>query len=213
MPRAGDRFKRANISKNGNTAEAERAKIAIRRNVLVEVGAEHPSVFDAFAGEGRMHAAVWCDAYYAGCDIRFFTDNRPAFVADNRRVLRALDLAAFNVFDLDSYGSPWGQAYIIARRRKLRPGERLGMVLTEGTGLASKLNTMSVAMAMLAGTRTHIVGLPRTLDNIIDRALRRVATMMGGTIKRRWQAKGYYGSRMTYIGLVIAKRGGGLSET
>ena len=204
MPRAGDRFKRANISKNDNTAEAERAKIAIRRNVLVEVGAEHPSVFDAFAGEGRMHAAVWCDAaHYVGCDTRFFTDNRPAFVADNRRVLRALDLAAFNLFDLDSYGSPWEQAYIIARRRKLRAGERLGLVITEGTGLASKLNTMSAAMALLAGTRTHVVGLPRMLDNIIDRALRRVAAMMGGTIKRRWQAKGYYGSRMTYIGLVI----------
>ena len=214
LPRAGDRFKRANIGKSDNTAEAEWAKITIRRNVLAEVGAEHASVFDAFAGEGRMHAAVWCEAArYVGCDTQFFTDDRPAFVADNRRVLRAIDLAAFNLFDLDSYGSPWEQAYIIARRRKLRPGERLGLVLTEGTGLASKLNTMSAAMALLAGTRTHIIGLPRMLDNIIDRALRRVATMMGGTIKRRWQAKGYYGSRMTYIGLVIAKRGGGLSET
>ena len=76
-------------------------------------------------------------------------------------------------------------------------------MITEGTGLASKLNTMSAAMALLAGTRTHIVGLPRMLDNILDRALRRVATMMDGTIKRRWQAKGYYDSRMTYIALVI----------
>ena len=116
MPRAGDRFKRANIGKSDNTAEAEWAKITIRRNVLAEVGAEHASVFDAFAGEGRMHAAVWCEAArYVGCDTRFFTDDRPAFVADNRRVLRAIDLAAFNVFDLDSYGSPWEQAYIIAR--------------------------------------------------------------------------------------------------
>ena len=104
------------------------------------------------------------------CDTRFFTDNRPAFVADNRRVLRALDLAAFNVLDLDSYGSPWEQAYIIARRRKLRPGERLGMVPTDGTLTWSKLKR-SVAVAMLAGTYTHIVGLPRTLDNIIDRSL------------------------------------------
>ena len=155
MPRAGDRFKRANIGKSDNTAEAERAKITIRRNVLAEVGAEHASVFDAFAGEGRMHAAVWHEAArYIGCDTRFFTDYRPAFVADNRRVLRAIDLAAFNLFDLDFDGSPWEQAYIIARRRKLRPGERLGLVLTEGTGLASKLNTMSAAMALLAGN-TH----------------------------------------------------------
>ena len=88
MPRAGDRFKRANIGQSDNTVEAERAKITIRRNVLVEVGAAHSSVFDAFAGEGRMHAAVWHEAArYVGCDTRFFTDDRPAFVADNRRVL------------------------------------------------------------------------------------------------------------------------------
>jgi hypothetical protein len=28
------------------------------------------------------------------------------FCANNRRVIRAIDLAPFSIFDLDSYGSP-----------------------------------------------------------------------------------------------------------
>jgi hypothetical protein len=34
--------------------------------------------------------------------------------ADNRRVMRTVDLALFSIFDLGSFGLPWVQAIIIA---------------------------------------------------------------------------------------------------
>jgi hypothetical protein len=56
--------------------------------------------------------------------------------ADNRRVMRTVDLALFSIFDLGSFGLPWVQAIIIADRRRVAAGELLGLVLTEGAGLA-----------------------------------------------------------------------------
>ena len=68
-----------------------------------------------------MYSAVWKDtALYTGCDQKLQHDGRLMFCADNRRVLRAIDLAPFSIFDLNSYGSPWVQAIIIADRPVLR---------------------------------------------------------------------------------------------
>ncbi len=113
------------VGKVDNHATAGRAKAQLRHNVLDEIGAGHAKVFDAFAGDGAMWRAVWRQAgAYVGCDATWYRDERQVFVADNRRVLRAIDLAPFNVFDLDAYGSPWEQAMIIAARRPVRAGAR-----------------------------------------------------------------------------------------
>ena len=200
--------------KSDNTRVARQAKITIRRNVLDAIGADNASVFDAFAGEGHMHRAVWHDAArYVGCDLRFFTDDRPAFVGDNRRVLRCLDLAAFNIFDLDSYGSPMEQAYIIAKRRQQRPGERLGLVLTEGEGLKLKFGDMSNALAVVTGLDPRSMsGLAKGQDWLIQRAIDRLAEMLSATVVKRWQAVGVVGSRMYYIGLVLEAKTPGNAE-
>ena len=88
-------------------------------------------MFDAFAGEGVLFRQVWHRAVsYVGCDLKWYRDERLMFVADNHRVMRAIDLSAFNVFDIDSWGSPWDQVLILAARRPLAAGERLGLVLT-----------------------------------------------------------------------------------
>jgi hypothetical protein len=45
---------------------------------------------------------------YVGCDLKPQSDARLMFCADNTRVLRAVDVAKFAIFDFDSYGSPLG---------------------------------------------------------------------------------------------------------
>ena len=199
------------LAKTDNAKGATAAKIAIRRNVLQAVAsdvADKAIVFDAFAGEGHMHDAVWCQAdEYVGCDERFFPgDSRTAFVADNRRVLRAIDISRFSIFDLDAYGSPWEQLFIIASRRKLRTGEKLGIIITEGQALKMKMGGMSRALSLLSGVRATQSGLGRMQDEVVDRALLRVAAAMHGEIAQRWQAIGKVGSRMMYIGVVLRGR-------
>ena len=118
-------------------------------------------------------------------------------------MLRLLDLAAFNVFDFDAYGSPWEQAYILSARRSLSPGERFGLVLTDGSGLRMKFGSAPTALGLLANVPLKAAGLTRLHDKIIDSALDAVVFRLGGAVVERWQASGKTGARMAYIGTVI----------
>ncbi len=199
MPISSARFS----PKTDNNPQAFAAKVTIRKNVLAAIG-DKASVFDAFAGAGEMYAAVWkTAAAYTGCDLKWARDGRMMFAADNRRVLRAIDLAPFNLFDLDAYGSPWEQALIIADRRPIAPGEMIGLVLTEGNGFAFKSNVMPTAIRVLTGLRPGVVGLSRKQDGVIDRATAGLAKRMRCEIVSRWQAEGRTGASMRYIGLVF----------
>jgi hypothetical protein len=62
---------------------------------------------------------------------------------------------------LKGKSSPKVQAIIIADRRRVAPGELLGLVLTEGAGFAYKSNIVPEAIAALTGLRTGIVGLSK----------------------------------------------------
>jgi hypothetical protein len=183
-----------------------KAKMAIRAHVLDTLTPARTVVFDAFAGDGQMYREIWQQAAaYTGCDEHWHHDDRCCFVADNRRVLRAIDLAPFTCFDLDAYGSPWEQAIIIAARRpRLTRGERIGFVLTEGTSLRSRLATVAGALTTAAGLVRHHVGhSDRLHGEVITRALHNLAFTMGGRIVKHWQANNSTGARMRYIGIVI----------
>lgn len=189
--------------KTDNNPRAFAAKVTIRENVLKTIG-DKVNVFDAFAGGGEMYSAVWRSAFaYTGCDLKRQRDSRLMFCADNRRVLRAIDLAPFNLFDLDSYGSPWEQAIIIADRRKVLAGELVGLALTEGNGFAFKSNVMPHAIRLLTGLRPGVVGLSLKQDSVIDRALAGLAKRMRCTVMKRWQAHGKTGAAMRYMGVVL----------
>jgi hypothetical protein len=198
---------RKNPIKTDNNPQAFKAKVAIRRNVLDAIGADR-GVFDAFAGSGEMYSAVWKSAkLYTGCDLKPQSDGRLMFCADNRRVLRAIELQPFSIFDLDSYGSPWVQAIIIADRRRVAAGERIGLVMTEGAGFAYKSNIVPEAIAILTGLRTGIVGLSKKQDAVIDKAIAGLARRMNCKVIKRWQAEGRTGAAMRYIGIVLKGKG------
>lgn len=190
--------------KTNNHPAAAKAKAEIRERILEEIGPENAHVVDAFAGDGAMFRNVWHRAAgYVGCDLVFYRDARTAFVADNRRVLRAIDLEPFNIFDLDAYGSPWEQALIVADRRRVVPGERIGLLLTEGSGLNLKLGGLPTALRVIAGLRPGLAGANRQQDAIIDLAIAGLCRRMNVTALRRWQATGKTGAAMRYIGLVL----------
>lgn len=195
--------------KTDNNPQAFAAKVDIRRRVFNEVASQGDvMVFDAFAGSGEMYSAVWKDAkLYSGCDLKRQSDGRRMFVADNRRVLRAVSLSAFNLFDLDAYGSPWEQAIIIADRRHVEAGELFGLVITEGNGFAYKSNVVPIAIAELTGIRRGLVGMSKKQDAIIDRAINGLARRMSCTVVKQWRADGRTGASMRYIGLVLKGRG------
>jgi hypothetical protein len=195
-----------------NAHHGRKAKIEIRRHVLDAVGADRAVVFDAFAGAGEMWHEVWRHAAdYIGCDEKWHNDGRCCYAADNRRVMRCLPLARFTVFDFDAFGSPWEQALILGARRELRPGERIGLAMTEGTWTSTRLVVggsgprflrMAAHVNMIwrdsPGMATQVMH-----DDLIGRALRNVAAQMKGRIVQEWRAVGVTGARMRYLGVVI----------
>jgi hypothetical protein len=195
-----------------NAHHGQRAKIEIRQNVLAAITPARAVVFDAFAGTGVMWAEVWRQAAdYVGCDERWHADARCCFVADNRRVMRCIDLSRFTVFDFDAYGSPWEQAMILAARRQLTPGERIGLAITEGTwtstrlvvgGVGPKLLRQAAAVTMLMRA-TPGMATQKMHDDLIARALRNVTARMGGRVVKEWRAVGMTGAKMRYLGAVV----------
>lgn len=210
-------------AKQDNAHQA--AKVEIRNHVLANL--DRPAiVLDAFAGAGKMFEAVWSTAAgYVGCDETWHRDARRCFVGDNRRVLRCIDLKPFNVFDLDAYGSPWEQAIIIASRRPLEMGERLGLVITDGTWSNYRAGIIPNALKIASGIhqvrplgKTTAQPSPaakaavaetriRRFDELLSRALHRTVSAMRGRVVREWRATAQggpiSGAYMRYIGAVI----------
>lgn len=188
-----------------NNERAVEAKIKLRRNVLELV--QPARVFDAFCGfDGEMYRSVWCEAdEYVGVDMRWRIDDpRPRFVADNRRVMRAIDLGAYNVFDIDAYGSPWEQLTILAARRRWSTGERGAVVITDGSSIKLRTGGVLGAMARICG----LAGTRVPASNVSADALQTIA--IGAWLKvanvralRRWQAKSGGRSQMLYTAVVF----------
>lgn len=195
--------------KTDNNPQAMKAKVELRERVLAGVSGPGRSarVFDAFAGSGKMHDAVWHRAdSYTGCDLRWFRDERRVFVANNLRVLRAIPLEPFNVFDLDAYGAPWEQALTIMHRRTWTPGELVGLCLTDGSGLKFRFGGLPRATAMLAQLPINLEAAFRNREWIFDRCVAGLAKLAGADVTGQWRAKGKGGAGMIYGGLVLKVR-------
>lgn len=188
-----------------NDPAVKAAKIEIRRQVMRAIGGPAEArVFDAFAGTGEMFAGVWHEAAaYAGCDRDWFNDGRLAYVGDNRRVMRCIDLKPFNIFDLDSFGSPWEQALILAARRPVRRGELIGLVITDGNNLDLSMGGMAAPLREIAGFVGVPAGAARGHAEIIERALNGLFRRMKVTPIRRWQTQGTSGAKVRHVGLVV----------
>ena len=191
--------------KTDNNPSALAAKVKLRLNVLAELNPAR--VLDCFCGTGQMFDNAWRQAAsYTGCDERPWSPADPVsrFVVDNRRLLRALDLQRFNVFDLDAYGSPWEQMMIIADRRRWAPGERGAVVLTDGSALRLKFGDIvpTPALRELLGAEGAQPGAA-SAALLLDRAESAWLRRAGVRLVRSWRATRKGGTEMRYSALVI----------
>jgi hypothetical protein len=134
-----------------NRSRSSNVKTELRSLVLGAIGPERTFVLDAFCGDGGLWESVWCRAAgYTGIDQKLTWPPRfRRFVGDNRRIMRAIDLQPFNVFDLDAWGSPWTQAITIAKRRSWQRGERGAIVMTDGGSMNTRFGNMPRDMEIL----------------------------------------------------------------
>lgn len=151
-----------------------------------------------------MHRDVWHSASkYVGCDLKWYRDSREAYVVDNKRVLRTIDLAEFNIFDLDAYGSPWEQVLIIAARRNVEKGERIAFCITDGSGLNMKMGGLPLATREITGITAVVAGASQLHSELIDMAVKGLASRMRCGVISRWEAEGKTSAQVRYLGLVL----------
>lgn len=141
-----------------------------------------------FAGRGEMHASVWDRAAgYRGADkdlTKVLAHPGMVYHAPAADVLAAVDLSGFNLFDFDAYGSPWSEIGSLFRRRKMKPGEIVALVLTDGSPRRAMLGHTAKALARLAGVDTTAAGAHTRWPELGRAALERGAGMMGGRLTR-----------------------------
>lgn len=200
----GWRYLLASFRKVHNSKNALAAKIDLRRRVLEHVSPAH--VLDVFCGQvGEMWQRAWFDAEsYLGIDREWrIEDRRRRMVCDNRIALRALDLQAFNIFDLDAFGQPWEHAIILAARRRWAPGEIGAMVLTDGGKLYTQRSGASNVIRELLGDvgSTH-GGLAGTF--LSEGCEREILHRMSVDVTHRWKAVRKF---MCYTAIVFRGKG------
>jgi hypothetical protein len=154
-----------------------------------------------------MYRGVWQEgaAEYAGCDERpWHRDDPPRFVADNTRLMRAIDLGRWNVFDFDAYGSPWDQALILAARRQWQEGERGALVLTDGSAFALGYTHIPPGLRELAGLKTKDGPSTKShVGDLMDMARIGWAKRSHVAILKMWKAELRTGAGMVYSAMIF----------
>lgn len=142
-------------------------------------------VLDCFCGKGRIYQAVYRDKvqFYCGVDNQKIHSLTLCTVMDNIKYLASMDISEFNVFDLDAYGSPWKQMYLILKRSSQK---EIMMFITDGLVMNLKRNnhvTNLVSMTENIPKWLNIPGVNRRYTDIF-------ATMLlDATSRYGWETK------------------------
>ncbi len=183
-----------------NMLGCERQKREIRAWVLDQV--QPARVFDMFAGEGTLYRKIWHRAAdYLGCDERWFADPPGRrMLGDSYEILRSVDLAPWNVFDIDCYGEPWRALLILAERKRWAPGERGAIVCTNST-LRQKFGFASHAAVAAVGLVDRVLkhSTVEERDAMRDLAIARWARASGVVLDQMRMARFTARSGMEYL--------------
>jgi hypothetical protein len=110
-----------------NSPQIDNSNLMVKKLLRIEYvrGAESATILDCFHGHGilwdSVKKSVKKSLLIVGIEKQYKKgDNN--FYADNRKILSILDLGRYNVIDLDSYGIPFAQLFMIFKNKTLRSG-------------------------------------------------------------------------------------------
>ena len=100
---------------------------------------ESPAVLDLFCGTGQMYELAYKGraVLYHGVDKEKIHDPEICTLANNVAFIKQNSIDQYNVFDLDDYGTPWKQLYLILRKLN-RPD--VTIFITDGLVMHQKVD-------------------------------------------------------------------------
>lgn len=116
-----------------NSATQHKAQLRIRNLPKA------PAVLDLFCGAGQMYRLAYRDraVLYYGIDKEKIHDPAICTLGDNLAFIQQNDIDQYNVFDLDDYGTPWKQLYLILKKLKR---DEVTIFVTDGLVLRQKMD-------------------------------------------------------------------------
>jgi len=124
-----------NTAWNKKDNSNEWLKAALRKKYLPT----RPVVLDLFCGHGRMYELAYKEkaAGYHGVDNKKIHDPAICTLTNNVVFIAHNDITKYNVFDLDDYGTPWKQLYLILKKLKR---DEVTIFVTDGLVLCQKMD-------------------------------------------------------------------------
>jgi len=159
-------------------------KAELRRRFLPE----EAHVLDLFCGTGQMYDRAYKGRVtrYFGVDREKAHDMRLCAISDNQEWVRRNDIAGFNVFDLDDYGSPWPLLYLLLKELG-RSEENLTIYLTDGLVIHQKLTgavTRWVSATERLPRKMNVPGINRFYLDIFGTMLLDMQRRFGRRVER-----------------------------
>lgn len=143
-------------------------------------------VLDLFCGLGEMYRLVYraSTMLYHGVDNRKIHDTDLCTLVNNNIYITRRDMNQFNVFDLDDYGSPWKQLFLIMERYRQPEAT---FFITDG--LILHLNLVSGHTRFLSATENiprnfEIPGVGRWYIGIFSTMLLRLEQRYGYKVEK-----------------------------
>ena len=178
-----------------------RAKCDIREYVMSQI--DRQSVLDIFCGTGEMYNSVWHKAMnYQGIDKVKFFDCRNTLCGDADKLIRRVDLTRFNIFDIDSYGSPYEILDYLTQT--IRPSGDVAFVITDGISIDLRLGRVCKGIRNLVGIENHVLKRASKMhDDIINIIAIEVSKRLKMRISSIRIAKGKTGASMRYWSITL----------
>jgi len=146
-----------------NNAEAVPGKnlfatLDIRENVLKNIGKE-VHLLEPFAGDGQIYNKCYKGRVESavGIEKSEITPDcgRKIYRGNYSKLLRTMDVSKFNVFDIDSYHSPWYPFWTICNRLNRSEFDKIGFVLIENQN-DKMFDKMEKGMKKVVGINNEI---------------------------------------------------------
>lgn len=181
-------------------------KVKIRNDALSFLS-DDASVLDVFAGQGEMYMHVWSKCKnYLGIDKKKFFDTRNLICGDNIKLIRTLDLNSFNVFDIDSYGSPYEILRYVVETINDGDQKKICFCITDGSSMDLKMGRVSQGLRFFTDIDFHILKNAHLIhDRFIDDVINKVCEITSSRVDFVNKYHINYGACMRYYSFVITR--------
>lgn len=185
------------------------AKIEIRENVLKEL--DNIQLLEVFAGDGKIYNQCYQGRVNSATGIEsseLMPDcGRKIYRGKYKKILRTMDIAKFNLFDINSSGSPWYPFWIICNRLRKSKFDKIGFVLIENKN-DTIFDKMEIGMKKNIGINKDI-DIPKLSRH--RWYIRELLTMKALHNMNYKFVKGWRSTNLTkksdYMGFVVEKNG------